>query len=153
MLHGLTEARVRFVVVGGVAAAAHGSTFVTNDLDVCYDAVATNVDRLAALLREWRAYPRGVEPGLPFFMDAKQFHITPVMTLSTREGEIDVLDRVDGVGDYRVVYERSVALRAFDVRFRVLDLAALIAAKRAAGRPKDIAQLTELEALLALRAN
>jgi hypothetical protein len=143
MLHGLTEARVRFVVVGGVAAAAHGSTFVTNDLDVCYDAVATNVDRLAALLREWRAYPRGVE----------QFHITPVMTLSTREGEIDVLDRVDGVGDYRVVYERSVALRAFDVRFRVLDLAALIAAKRAAGRPKDIAQLPELEALLALRAN
>lgn len=151
MLHGLTAERVRFVVVGGVAAAAHGSTIVTNDLDVCYDAGAANVQRLAALLHKWGAYPRGVEPGLPFFMDAKQFHITPVMTLTTREGDIDVLDRVEGVGDFRAAYGQSVIFRAFDVRFRALELTALIAAKRAAGRPKDIAQLPELEALLALR--
>ena len=151
MLQGLTEARVRFVVVGGVAAAAHGSAHVTNDLDVCYDTATANVTRLATLLAEWDAYPRGVEQGLPFFMDDRQFRTTPVMALTTREGFIDVLDRVAGVGDYAKALEQSVEFEAFDVRFPTLDLPALIRAKRAAGRPKDMAQLPELEALVALR--
>ena len=151
MLQGLTGARVRFVVVGGVAAAAHGSAHVTNDLDICYDLSAANIARLAALLAEWDAYPRGVERGLPFFMDERQFRTTPLMTLTTREGNIDVLDRVAGVGEFADVMKHSVRFDGFGVRFSVLDLPELIAAKRAAGRPKDIAQLPELEALEALR--
>ena len=151
MLGGLSAARVRFVVVGGVAAAAHGSAYVTNDLDICYEAGSANVARLSALLAEWEAYPRGIERGLPFFMDERQFRATPIMTLTTREGDLDVLDRVGGVGAYDACLESSVELEAFDVRFATLDLPALVRAKRAAGRPKDIAQLPELEALLALR--
>jgi hypothetical protein len=151
MLQGLTAARVRFVVVGGVAAAAHGSAHVTNDLDICYDVAPDNVARLAALLAGWHAYPRGVDRGLPFFMDARQLRTTPLMTLTTREGNIDVLDRVAGVGAFDATLEHSVEFDAFEVRFPVLDLPELIRAKRAAGRPKDIAQLPELEALAALR--
>jgi hypothetical protein len=151
MLQGLTAAGVRFVVVGGVAAAAHGSAHVTNDLDICYDTAPDNVARLATLLAEWEAYPRGVEQGLPFFMDERQFRTTPVMTLTTREGDLDVLDRVAGVGNYPKALGESVDFEAFDVRFPALDLPALIRAKRAAGRPKDVAQLPELEALAALR--
>ena len=151
MLQGLTGARVRFVVVGGVAAAAHGSAHVTNDLDICYDTSGVNVGRLAALLAEWDAYPRGVERRLPFFMDERQFRTTPLMTLTTLEGNIDVLDRVVGVGEFADVMKHSVKFDSFGVRFSVLDLPELIAAKRAAGRPNDIAQLPELEALEALR--
>lgn len=151
MLQGLTSAGVRFVVVGGVAAAAHGSALVTNDLDICYDTAPDNVARLAALLAEWAAYPRGVERGLPFFMDERQLRTTPLLTLTTREGDLDVLDRVGGVGNFKDTLAHSVEFEAFGVRFPVLDLPALIRAKRAAGRPKDIAQLPELEALAALR--
>lgn len=151
MLHGLTTTNVRFVVVGGVAAAAHGSQYVTNDLDVCYDAEPGNVQRLAALLASWDAYPRGIEPGLPFFMDERQFRAQPTMTLTTREGDIDVLRHVAGVGEYANARDRSVEIDAFDVRFRLLDLPSLIAAKRAANRPKDLAHLLELEAILALQ--
>ena len=86
------------------------------------DAAKANVTRLANLLLQWNAYPRGIERDLPFFMDERQLRITPIMTLTTREGFIDVL-----------------------------DLPTLIDAKKAAGRPKDIDQLPELEALLALR--
>ena len=151
MIQGLSAAGVRFVVVGGVAAAAHGSAHVTFDLDICYDAAPDNVARLAKLLASWEAYPRGVERGLPFFMDERQFGTTPVMTLTTREGSLDVLDRVAGVGDYAEVLNNSIDLEAFDVSFPTLDLPALIKAKRAAGRSKDIAQLPELEALAAIR--
>lgn len=151
MLRGLTGAGIRFAVVGGVAAAAHGSARVTNDLDVCYDDAEDNVERLATLLASWDAYPRGIERALPFYMDVRQFRVQPSMTLTTREGDIDVLAQVSGIGDFDVVITRCVDVAAFDVRFPVLDLPALIVSKRAANRPKDVAQLPELEALLALR--
>lgn len=151
MLEGLVDARVKFVVIGGVAAAAHGSTFLTNDLDICYDPARANVERLAELLASWEAYPRGIERGLPFYMDERTFLTTPIMTLDTTEGAIDVLDRVEGVGGYPEVHERSERFPVFGLRLHVLGLRALIDAKRAAGRPKDVAQVPELEALLALR--
>lgn len=151
MLQGLRTNEVKFVVVGGLAAAAHGSRRVTDDIDICYDRPRANVTRLAAILSEWNAYPRSIERGLPFFMDARQFRTTPIMSLTTDEGFIDVLDVVNDVGEYSKCRERSLAVAAFGIRFRVLDLPALIDAKKAAGRPKDVGQLPELEALLALQ--
>ena len=150
MVAGLVEAEIDFVVIGGLAARAHGSARITEDLDICYEPGATNVERLASLLREWHAYLRGVE-GLPFIMDERTFRDTPIMTLVTDRGALDVMDRVPGVGNYARVLEASVAISAGSTAFRALDLPALLAAKRATGRPKDLAQIPELEALLELR--
>ena len=151
MLRGLTRKKVRFVVVGGVAASAHGSSRVTNDLDICYDASdRANLVALASVLESWDAYPRGIEPGLPFLLDDRTLFGAPVLTLTTREGDIDVMDRISGVGDYAAVRMHSEGISALGVRFRVLDLPSLIKAKRAAGRPRDHEHLPELEALLAL---
>jgi hypothetical protein len=124
---------------------------VTDDVDICYDLAGDNVTRLASVLKQWHAYPRGIEPGLSFFMDLRQVRITPILTLTTDEGFIDVLDGVKGVGGFAECRRRSVQVSAFDIRFRVLDLRALIDAKKATRRPKDIDQLPELEALLALQ--
>jgi hypothetical protein len=150
MLQGLNAHKIKFVVVGGVAASAHGSRRVTDDLDICYGTGEANVAALARTLSKWAAHPRGIDRGLPFFMDARQFRTTPIMTLTTREGFIAVLDVVKGVGEYPKCRKRSAAVEAFGIKFRVLDLPALIDAKKAAGRPKDIDRLPELEALLAL---
>lgn len=150
MLNGLQSSSVKFVVVGGLAATAHGSRRVTDDVDICYDTRKANLARLVLLLAKWEAYPRGIELGLPFFMDERQFRATPVMTLTTSEGFLDVLDMVKGVGDYAKCRERSRLIEAFGIRFRVIDLDALIDAKKAAGRAKDIDQLPELEALRGL---
>lgn len=151
MIEGLTHARVRFVVIGGVAGVAHGSTRVTNDLDVCYDPAPENRARLAALLAQWDAYPRGVEPGLPFVIDPVTIERSPTLTLATREGDLDLFDRVQGVGRYPEVTAASEEVSVLPVRVRVLALPALIKAKRATARPKDTEALLELEALLALR--
>jgi hypothetical protein len=151
MVDRLTAAGVRFVVIGGLAARAHGSARITEDLDICYDPAPDNVMRLAALLAEWHAYLRGVEPGLPFTMDERAFRTTPVMTLISDHGSIDVMDRVLGVGEYHEVLRRSVEASDAGARFRILDLPALLDAKRATRRPKDQAQLPELEALLAMQ--
>ena len=152
MLRGLTRRKVRFVVVGGVAAAAHGSSRVTNDLDICYEAGSkANLIALASLLAAWKAYPRGVEPDLPFIMDDRTLRGAPILTLTTIEGDIDVMDRIAGIGDYTAVRRHSERISALGVAFRVLDLPSLIKSKRAAGRPRDHDHLPELEALMAMR--
>jgi hypothetical protein len=152
MLGGLTKNKIRFVVIGGVAAAVHGSSRVTNDLDICYDARdRDNVESLARLLAKWDAYPRGVDKDLPFIMDDRTLRGAPVMTLTTTGGDIDVMDHVAGVGDYDAVHKHSERITALGVSFRVLDLPSLIKAKRAAGRPRDFDHLPELEALFELQ--
>lgn len=151
MLARLEQAQVRCVVVGGIAGTVHGSAYITQDLDICYDATDENRTTLAALLASWGVHLRGAPPDLPFTLDSRALRTTPLLTLRTREGDIDLLDQVPGVGGYTECLAASEAVEWDGTRFRVLTLPALIAAKRAAGRRKDREHLIELEALLALR--
>jgi len=84
-------------------------------------------------------------------MDRRTFETTPVMTLITSEGALDVFDIVKGVGRFELVKEASVVVDAGRFEFPALDLRGLVKAKRAAGRPKDIDQIPELVALIELR--
>jgi predicted nucleotidyltransferase len=151
IIRALAAARVRFVVIGGVAAAIQGSVRLTNDIDICYDTDGTNIAALVRVLRSWHAYLRGVERGLPFILDVRAVQTSPIMTLTTDAGDIDILDRVPGVGAYAEVMDASERVTIGRTRFRSLTLRGVIAAKRATGRPKDREHLIELEALLALR--
>lgn len=151
IIAGLNAAGVRFVVVGGVAAGVQGSTRATFDVDICYDPSLDNRERLSEALKQWKAVLRGAEPGLPFVLDGKALVISHVLTLTTALGDLDVMDSVAGVGDFDDVLKASLEVEAGAVRFRALGLPGLLIAKRAAGRPKDLAQIPELEALLEMR--
>jgi predicted nucleotidyltransferase len=151
MLVALVAYQVRFVLIGGVAATIHGSARLTNVIDLCYDTAPDNIDRLVALLVEWQAYLRGVEPGLPFILDARTLRTTPVLTLTTTMGAIDLLDRVPGVGAYAEAVAASEEVELGSTIFRTLTLEALIASKQAVRRKKDLEHLVELEAILAMR--
>ena len=151
LLAGLVEADVKFVVIGGVAGGVHGSPFATNDLDVCYDSRHSNIARIVKVLKPWSVYPRGWEDELPFTLDARTFRTTPALTLRTLHGDLDLLDRVQGVGTYDDALLSSEEFIAFGVRFRALTLDALIRARRASARPKDLAQIPTLEALADLK--
>ena len=137
ILAALVAHGIRFVLVGGVAATVQGSARFTNDIDLCYDSAADNIDRLVALLTEWHAYLRGVEPGLPFILDARTFRTTPLLTLTTTMGAIDLFDHVPGVGDYARARAASEAVHVGDTAFRALTLEALIASKKATRRKKS----------------
>lgn len=143
-------AAAEVVVVGGVAAVAHGANYVTVDLDACYEGTDANRRRIVSALGPLRPYPRGVDPGLPFAWDARTLRDTPFLTLTTSLGPVDLIPDVPGVGGYDAVRAQSVALDVGGVAVRVLSLPALIDAKRAMDRPKDRALLVELEALRAL---
>ena len=63
-------------------------------------------------------------------------------------GDLDLLGEVAGGGTYEQLVRHSNTVRVFDTDINVVSLSQLIRLKRAAGRPKDLEALAELEALL-----
>jgi hypothetical protein len=147
-LQALCDAQVEFVVIGGVSANWHGSARVTVDLDIFYSRVSANLKRLVVALAPFHPKPRGFPAGLPFIWDEATLRNSSVLTLQTDLGEIDLLAEVAGLGGWSDVNARAMTVSAFDRSIRTLDLASLIASKRAAGRPKDLDALPELESIL-----
>jgi hypothetical protein len=151
LLRRLVEGRVGFVVIGGFAATAHGSAHVTVDLDIVYGRAPDNILRLADSLAPLQPYLRGAPPGLPFRFDAATITRGLNFTLTTKGGDLDVLGEATGGGTYEALYPRSEVRTLFGLDVRFVDLETLIHLKRAAGRPKDLERLAELEAILATR--
>ena len=52
---------------------------------------SAKLERLGQQLHEWEAYPRGIEGGLPFIMDAATLRAVPHLALTTTKGDIDVV--------------------------------------------------------------
>jgi len=148
VVEALAGGQVRFIVIGGVAAIAHGTARLTLDLDVVYARDGDNIRRLAAAFASHRPYLRGAPPGLPFHFDAKTIAHGLNFTLVTDIGDVDFLGEIVGGGDFQTLLPQTTELEVYGVRCLCLDLPALIRSKRAAGRPKDLEALAELEALL-----
>lgn len=144
----LCDGGVEFVVIGGVSATLHGSAGVTYDLGICYSRTSDNLSRLAAALSPFHPRLRGLSDGLPFLWDEGTLRNATVLTLQTDMGEIDLMAEVTGLGAYGDVKAHSITVEAFGRQIVTLDLPALIQAKRAAGRQKDLSALPELESLL-----
>jgi hypothetical protein len=147
LLRALHEHGVRFLIVGGAAATAHGSARLTQDLDLVYDRSRDNLDRLARALAPYEPYLRGAPPDLPFVLDAETLHRGLNFTLTTKLGDVDLLGEIVGGGGYTDLAPHSVQLDLFGVHCLVLGLDKLIDVKRAAGRPKDLEALAELVAI------
>src|SRR5438128_4509354 len=94
LLRVLKEGGVEFIVVGGVAAVAHGSARLTQDLDLVYGRTSENIDRLVSTLEPLRPYLRGAPPGLPFRLDAPTIRRGLNFTLTTSLGALDLLGEV-----------------------------------------------------------
>lgn len=145
LLTTLAGYHVNFIVIGGAAAIAHGSTRLTQDLDIVYDRSPENLSRLADALAPLKPYLRGAPPGLPFRWDAETLRHGLNFTLVTTLGAIDMLGEIPGGGAYEDLKSGAVELQVFGTRCLCLSLPQLIRAKRAAGRPRDLEALAELE--------
>lgn len=148
LLHLLSASKIDFILVGGMAATVHGATRLTQDVDIVYSRAGTNLERLVAALAPYQPYLRGAPPGLPFRWDAETLERGLNFTLTTTLGDLDLLGEITGGGGYDDLVSRSSLIEVFGEACRCLDLPALIQGKRAAGRPRDLEALAELEALL-----
>jgi len=143
----LTNSSVEFIIIGGFAATAHGSAHVTVDLDVVYRRTVENIVHLAHALEPLQPYLRGAPPGLPFQFDVETIERGLNFTLVTNSGDLDLLGEATGGGTYEALLPRSEVREVFGIECRFVNVETLIHLKRAAGRPKDLERIAELEAL------
>jgi predicted nucleotidyltransferase len=152
LLRRLDEAGVDFVVVGGIAAIAHGSPRFTFDLDIVFATNEANLRRLSAALVGLNAKLHGVIDEVPFVPDARTLPQVRLLCLTTDEGRLDVMVEPDGSKGYEQLLAGSIEAVVEGTAVRVAGLEDLIAMKKAAGRPKDRLHLEELEAIRRLGA-
>lgn len=129
----------------------HGSACLTKDADFCYARTEQNIKRLAAALKPYHPRLRGADADLPFVFDARAISQGMNFTLATDLGALDFLGEVSGLGTYEDVKAAAEIQTVRGVEVAVLSLRGLITSKRAAGRPKDLYVVPELEALEELK--
>lgn len=146
----LVAGGVRFVVIGGLAAQAHGSPSATFVLDIVPSWDRDNLRRLEMVLSDVAAVRHDLPEDAPWMppLDAPTLMAGAVFTLNTRYGRFDLLANPDPGLHFDRLMQSAEPRDLFGARLYVAGLDDLMAMKRAAGRPKD---RVELEILGALR--
>lgn len=151
--------KVKFVVVGGIAAIAHGYTGLTQDADTVPAFDVANLDRLARALQSLDAQlyahakrtdlnADGSPPELDgFAWTGKHLRTRRVWQFMTNAGPLDVLLVIDGPGGYDVLIRNAEPRTVAGFEVMIASLDDLIEAKETAGRDKDLRALGELRRL------
>jgi predicted nucleotidyltransferase len=146
LLTRLKDSGLEFVVIGGVCVVYHGVPVATFDLDICCPFGEDNVRRIESAVKDLNPVHRLTANKLPLEQTRSSFKDLKNIYLQTDLGKLDCLSHVAGLGSYEEVLPQSILHRMSFGEFRMLNLDALIAAKAAVGREKD------LEAVRLLRA-
>lgn len=146
---------VDYLLVGGLAAAAHGATRPTYDFDCLADRSDANLDRLASALVELGARYRvggltdAEARALPTIIDRRTLGSAAISTWRTDAGDVDVMTEMSVARGVRRLYddlvEASMEVRLRDDVVRIAALDDIIASKRYANRSKDQVALPELD--------
>lgn len=147
LLGALADKDAECILVGRIAARAHGSARTTQVVEVCYARSDENLARIVSALAPFAPYLRGAPRGLPFEWSTRTLRAGLNFTLTTSVADIDLLGDLVGGGGYEDLVPHSSVVTIFGRNVRLIDLPWLITLKRAAGRPKDLEVLAELEAI------
>ncbi len=145
----LHKHKVRFVLIGALAARLHGFPRLTADADITPAEDRANLDRLAGALNELHAkvYTESVPEGLPFDTSSTMLARSRMWNLVTDAGRLDIAFAPAGTDGYNDLKENAEEFEAFGVRFFAASLDDIIRSKAAAGRDKDEDDVLLLRAL------
>lgn len=138
LLENLLAGDVEFIVIGGMAAVAHGSSQLTRDLDICVPLRPDNFVRLQAALAGLHPRVRAGAGSIPLELTEDSTRRLRKLHVITDEGNLDCLGEVAGVGYYDAAEAESIEIRLGEHACQVLGIEALIRSKEAAGRPRDL---------------
>lgn len=147
LLGRLVDARVEFVLVGGLAAVAQGAPITTYDIDIVHRRTDENVDRLLTLLGGLSARYRN-RPGPPIPLSKAGMLGPGHALLMTDLGPLDVLGAIEEGMGYDELLPQSRLLELAGAPLRVLSLETIVRLKRLSSDNKDKLRLPVLEEAL-----
>lgn len=139
----LAEEEVEFVLVGGLAATAHGASLVTFDIDLCFRRTGDNCERLARALQrlEMEIFPPR-QMSIPITPELLQSY--RLLHLRGPAGRLDLLAEIPGLGTYDDLFPGATRIDLLGISVPVLTLDQLIQAKSVLQQSKDRQHLDQL---------
>lgn len=138
-LNALNKADVRYILVGGYSVVLHGYSRTTGDMDIWMERTSENYERI---IKAFQIF------GMPLFdMTESNFLSHPiwdVFTFGTPPVAIDIMVKIEGL-NFEDVFQKAVYFEDDNLKIRTINRNDLIAAKKIAGRAKDINDLENLE--------
>jgi hypothetical protein len=147
ILKRLNSNQVAYVLVGGIACVIHGSQAVTQDVDICAPFTSENLSKLQIALKDVHPRFRMARDFQPLPSNPETLESYKNLYLHTDLGQLDVLSEITGIGNYYEVERHIIIVDLGGLPVRVLNLDALILAKRAMNTPKDLQVVMELSAI------
>jgi len=153
VLAALGASGVRYLVVGGVAVVLHGHLRTTADLDLVVALDPDNARRAVAALTGLGFRPRAPVAAEAFVDSAARASwiadkgLTVFSLWSDRVAGLEVDLFVEEPFDFDAAWARRVTVTLDRTTTTVASLDDLLALKRAAGRPQDLADIVALEAI------
>jgi hypothetical protein len=149
MIRTLSRHRVRFILIGALAARLHGFPRLTADADITPASDKKNLERLAAALKDLdaRVYTESVPEGLDFDRSAAALARATMWNLVTNAGRLDIAFIPAGTKGYQDLAKDAEKFEAFGVHFLAASLDDIIRSKEATGRGKDDDDVVILRAL------
>jgi len=151
LLQSLTDARVEYVLVGGLAVQLHGFLRATFDIDLVLAMNDANLERFIGVAKDF-----GLTPGIPVPIDSlrnaeqiDQWHREKgMLAFSLRQpqtggGIVDVLVRPEL--SFESLMGNTVIGQLFGRQVPIASIADLLVMKRIANRPKDRIDISALE--------
>lgn len=151
IVRGLNDAGVRYLLVGGLAVAAHGYLRFTADVDIVLDMDPTNLLRGLGVFRSLGYRPRAPVPLEDFADEAKRrswaeeknLKVFSLYSAEHQATEVDIF--VEAPFDFAAAYPAALKEAVADgVEARFVDYARLVDLKKLAGRPRDLDDLARL---------
>ncbi len=149
ILQELGRRRIAFVVIGGVAAAAHGSPYPTRDLDICPEDSDENLDLLAGALVDLdaRRMVAGEREPIKLALTARILRATDFFNFVTRWGRLDVVWKPAATAGYPDLIRHAVNAKFGDVEVAIASIGDVLRSKSALLRDKDMKTLHVLRQL------
>jgi hypothetical protein len=146
LLKVLLENDIDFVLIGGFAAVVHGSTLVTQDLDICSAMSVENIKKLRSVLKNLNPIHRmNLKANLSFLDHPKSLEGLNNIYLNTDLGILDILSATQPAGDFETIKKNAIDIPLYGFSCKVISIDDLIKVKESMKRPKDLQAVIELK--------
>ena len=139
ILHALSDEKVRFILVGAYALAAHGYPRATMDIDIWVMPSPENADALFRALSRF---------GVPLHNLTREDLLKDgnIFQIGVAPRRIDIITSASGL-QFEETYQRSLSVNIEGIEVHIPSIEDLIRNKRASGRTRDLADAEVLESL------
>ncbi len=143
----LRDGNVEFVIIGGLAGIIHGTTRTTQDIDICCKFTPENILKLFDAIKDTHPVHRMNPNRQVLELNSTNVKDFKNLYLDTDIGQLDCLNEVQGVGDFDEVFKNAITVDIDGRNYQVLNIDALIKAKKSLNRPQDKLDVMQLEAI------